>query len=129
MYRAGRRRKIVPQNVLKDAPIPMRAVNAVAAVGAAVCVLFFCAAVSGERETPVYPAERSEAAVAVFWEEHAAFADAIGLDAYFPKSAVQAGTFSSRGEEAYRDFLNDSTTKWTFGAYLRDAFRALLEQQ
>lgn len=98
---------------------------AAAMFGAFVCVLFLSAAANGGKETAAYPAEMSKAAVQTFLAEHTAFADAIGLDEYFPDSAVAAGAFSSRGEEAYRTYIQEGQKKWTFRDYLADAFRTL----
>lgn len=105
---------------------PLRAANAVAAVGTAMCVVFLCAAVGGDGESVSYPAASSAAAVDAFLTQHTAFADAVGINDYFPRSAVSAGAFSHRGEDAYRDFVKEAETEWTFGEYLRDAFRTLL---
>lgn len=104
----------------------MRSAQAVAALGAAVCVLFFCASSRGvQAEVPPYSAADSKAAIGAFVAEHAALADAIGLNAYFPEESVSVGAFSDRGDEAYRAFLEDAARPWTFGEYLRDAFRTL----
>lgn len=103
-----------------------RAAGAVAVFGALACVLFLCAASVGWTNTAAYPAELSRAAVQTFLAEHTAFADAIGLDEYFPGSAVLVGTFSSRGEEAYRAYVEEGQREWTFRDYLRDAFQTLL---
>lgn len=122
----GRKRR--EENQAKDRrhPWPMpHAAGAVAVFGAFVCVLFLCAAAGGRTETAAYPAGMSQAAVQAFLSEHAAFSDAIGLDEYFPGSAVTVGTFSSRGEEAYRAYVEEGQQEWTFGEYLRDAFRSL----
>lgn len=102
-----------------------RAAGAVAVFGAFICVLFLCGAVQGRRDIASYPAEMSRAAVQTFLLEHTAFADAIGLDVCFPDAAVPVGTFSSRGEEAYRAFVREWQRQWTFGDYLADAFRGL----
>ena len=102
-----------------------RAATAASIFGAFVCVLFLCAASVGWTNRAAYPAEMSKAAVQTFLSEHTAFADAIGLDEYFPDSAVSVGAFSSRGEEAYRAYVKEGQREWTFRDYLADAFRTL----
>ncbi len=112
----------------KDGQTPWtmpRAASTVAVFGAFVCVLFLCGAANGWREEAAYPAEVSRAAVQTFLTEHTAFADAIGLNAYFPDTAVSVGAFPSRGEEAYRAYVQEGQKEWTFRDYLADAFRAL----
>ena len=102
-----------------------RAAGAAAMFGAFVCVLFLCGAAVGRTENAAYPAELSRAAVQTFLAEHTALADAIGLPAGFPDDAVSVGSFSSRGEEAYRAYVQEGQKQWTFRDYLADAFRTL----
>ncbi len=99
--------------------------RAVSVIGALACVLFLCAAVGRGERAVSYPKEDSYAAVALFLSEHASFSDALGISAYFSMPAVSAGSFSTRGEEAYRAFLRESETPWTFKDYLRDAFQSI----
>ncbi len=103
------------------------AANAVMVVGALACVLFFCTFVGATPREISYPTVSSEAAVAAFLSEHTAFADVIGIDEYFVKPSISVGGFSERGEAAYRAFVEEAKKNWTFGEYLRDAFRALFE--
>ena len=122
----GRKRR--EEKGKKDGPHPWemsRAAACAAVFGALVCVLFLCAAAGGRVLPASYPTALSEAAVQTFLAEHAAFADAIGLDAYFPDAAVAVGSFSSRGEEAYRVFVEEGQQQWSFRDYLADAFRTL----
>ena len=102
-----------------------RAACVTAVFGTLVCVLFLCAAAGGHPGTEAYPETLSEAAVQTFLAEHAAFADAIGLDIYFPGGAVSVGSFSSRGEEAYRAYVEEGQKEWTFREYLVDALYTL----
>ena len=50
-------------------------------------------------------------------------ADALGIDGYFPSDAVPVGAFEEKSEAGYREFVN---RRWSFGDYLRDAFRVLI---
>ena len=110
----------------EENPSRFHAANAVAVIGCMVCVLFFCAAIGIDRtETAEYPAEKSYAAVGAFLRDHGAIADVLGMNDYFPQESVSVGAFSSRGEDAYRAFIEESEKQWTFSEYLRDAWRAL----
>ncbi len=101
------------------------AANTVAVIGCVVCVLFFCASVSGYVPDTDYPEEKSYAAVGAFLRDHGAIADVLGIDEYFPQESVSVGAFSTRGEDAYRAFIEETERKWTFSDYLRDAWRSL----
>lgn len=120
----GRKRRI--QNAKQAGEVPYsRSASAAAAFGAAVCVLFFCAAADGETPESAVPPVHPDAAVQTFLREHAAFADAVGINEYFPDAAVPTGSFSTRGEEAYRAFLAEQESR-TFGEYLREAWLRML---
>lgn len=97
--------------------------TAILITGILLCAVFFCRAVDSTHILPVYPEEMAQDAVQTFCEEHAALADALGIGEYFPRDAVQAGAFEDKSEAAYREFIDN---QWTFGAYLRDAFRTLI---
>jgi len=124
----GRKRtKTNPKEESTGGTALLRAAHAVCVIGALACVLFLCSAVGKSENTVSYPREGAEAAVAAFLTEHASFSDALGISEYYPLPAVRAGSFSTRGEEAYRAFLTETQTPWTFWDYLKDAFRTLLE--
>lgn len=107
----------------ENQPPRQRKATAVLITGILLCAVFFCRAVDSTRILPVYPEEMAQDAVQTFCEEHAALADALGIGEYFPRDAVQAGAFEDKSEAGYREFTDN---KWTFGAYLRDAFRTLI---
>lgn len=100
-----------------------RTASPILIAGSVLCAVFFLAAVRGDHTVPVYPADMAEEAVYAFAQEHTALADILGIDEYFPPDAVQAGAFEEKSEIGYREFVR---RKWSFGDYMRDAFRALL---
>ncbi len=110
----------------KEQPSRLYAANTVAVIGCIVCMLFFCVAIGGDVPDTNYPSEKSYAAVGAFLRDHTAIADVLGVNDYFPQESISVGAFSTRGEEAYRAFIEESEKKWTFSEYLRDAWRALL---
>ena len=99
------------------------AAPAVLIAGGVLCAVFFLAAVGSNYRIPVYPPEMAEEAVQAFVREHTALADALGIDGYFPSDAVPVGAFEEKSEAGYREFVN---RRWSFGDYLRDAFRVLI---
>lgn len=96
---------------------------------ACMCLLISCLVLGGaffRPETKAYPLIKSEAAVATFREEYGTLAKLLGVDTYFPPAAQTVGSFSPRGEAAYRAYVEER--EWRFFDYLRDAFRTLLER-
>ena len=97
--------------------------QAILIAGAFLCAVFFLTSVRGDHTMPIYPEDMAEEAVLAFVEEHAALADVLGIDEFFPHDAIPAGTFEEKSEAGYRDFVDRG---WSFGDYLRDACRALI---
>ncbi len=118
----GRTAEAVPQ---KEGDFRASAAAAIAVIGFAVCVLFFCTAVHGFSISGDYPAEKSRAAVSAFLSEHTAMADFLGVNEFFAPNSVSVGAFSDRTDEAYRAFLSESAREWSFSDYFRDAWRTL----
>ena len=100
-----------------------RGASAALIAGTILCAVFFSVAVHSDHTIPSYPEEMAAEAVQTFMAEHATLADALGIDEYFPADAVPAGAFEDKSEAEYRKFVDRN---WSFGAYLRDAFRVLL---
>ena len=123
----GRARVCKGKKTVERYAVPsVRAANAIAVIGSIVCVLFLCRVPIGVSENSTsYSAEESAAVIQTFLKEHAAFADAIGLEAYFSEDSISVGAFSDRGDEAYRAFLEQTEREWTFRDYLWDAVRSL----
>lgn len=97
--------------------------QAILIAGAFLCAVFFLMAARGDHTMPIYPEDRAEEAVLAFVEEHTALADVLGIDELFPPDAIPTGAFEEKSEAGYRDFVD---RRWSFGDYLRDAFRALI---